>query len=37
MMHIRDSIVRMREQVMTVADELEQLQKRLDSYESYRD
>jgi len=36
MMHIRDSVERMREQVMTVVDELEQLQKRLESYESYR-
>ena len=36
MMHIRESVERMREQVMTVVDELEQLQKRLESYESYR-
>ena len=36
MMQIRDSIERMREQVLTVADELEQLSKRLDSYESYQ-
>lgn len=36
MMHIRDSVVRMREQVLTVAEELEQLQKRLESYESYQ-
>ena len=36
MMHIRDSVVRMREQVLTLADELEQLQKRLESYESYQ-
>jgi len=37
MMHIRDSVIRMREQVLTVAEELEQLQKRLESYESYQD
>ena len=36
MMHIRESIERMREQVLAVADELEQLRKRLDSYESYQ-
>ena len=36
MMHIRDSVVRMREQVLTLVDELEQLQKRLESYESYQ-
>lgn len=36
MMHIRDSVVRMREQVLTLAEELEQLQKRLESYESYQ-
>ena len=36
MMHIRESVERIREQVMTVVDELEQLQKRLESYESYR-
>ena len=36
MMHIRESIERMREQVLTVADELEQLRRRLDTYESYR-
>ena len=37
MMHIRDSVIRMREQVLTVAEELEQIQKRLESYESYQD
>jgi transcriptional regulator with XRE-family HTH domain len=36
MMHIRESIERMREQVLTVADELDQLRRRLDTYESYR-
>jgi transcriptional regulator with XRE-family HTH domain len=36
MMHIRDSVVRMRDQVLTLAEELEQLQKRLESYESYQ-
>ena len=36
MMHIRESVERMREQLMTVVEELEQLQKRLESYESYR-
>jgi hypothetical protein len=36
MMHIRESIERMRVQVLAVADELEQLRKRLDSYESYQ-
>ncbi len=36
MMHIRESIERMREQILTVADELEQLRRRLDTYESYR-
>jgi transcriptional regulator with XRE-family HTH domain len=36
MMHIRESVERMREQVLTVADELEQLRRRLDTYESYR-
>jgi transcriptional regulator with XRE-family HTH domain len=36
MMHIRETIERMREQVLTVADELEQLRRRLDMYESYR-
>jgi transcriptional regulator with XRE-family HTH domain len=36
MMQIRDSVVRMREQLMSVVDELEQLQRRLETYESYR-
>jgi transcriptional regulator with XRE-family HTH domain len=36
MMHIRESVERMREQVLAVADELEQLRRRLDSYESYQ-
>ena len=36
MMHIRESVVRMREQVLTLVDELEQLQQRLESYESYQ-
>jgi transcriptional regulator with XRE-family HTH domain len=36
MMQIRESVERMRAQVLAVADELEQLRKRLDSYESYR-
>lgn len=36
MMHIRDAVVRMREQVLTLVDELEKLQKRLESYESYQ-
>ena len=37
MMHIRATVERMREQVLTVADELEQLEARLDSYECYND
>jgi transcriptional regulator with XRE-family HTH domain len=37
MMHIRDSVVRIREHLRSVAEELEQLQKRLESYESYQD
>jgi transcriptional regulator with XRE-family HTH domain len=36
MMQIRESVERMRAQVLAVADELEQLRKRLDSYESYQ-
>ncbi len=36
MMHIRETVERMREQILTVADELEQLCRRLDTYESYR-
>jgi len=36
MMHIRESVVRMREQVLTLVEELEQLQQRLESYESYQ-
>ncbi len=36
MMHIRDSVVRMREQMLTLVDELENLRKRLESYESYQ-
>lgn len=36
MMQIRDSVVRIREQLIAVADELEQLQRRLETYESYR-
>ncbi len=36
MMQIRDTVVRMREQVLTLVDELEHLQKRLESYESYQ-
>jgi transcriptional regulator with XRE-family HTH domain len=36
MMHIRESVVRMREQVLTLVDELEQLQQRLETYESYQ-
>ena len=36
MMHIRASVERMRQQLLTVADELEQLQERLDSYQSYQ-
>ena len=37
MMHIRASVERVRQQVLTIADELEQLQDRLDSYQSYQD
>ena len=37
MMHIRAAIERMREQVLTIADELQQLEERLDSYQSYQD
>jgi transcriptional regulator with XRE-family HTH domain len=33
---IRDSVDNMREQVLTLADELEQLQRRLESYESWQ-
>ena len=36
MMQIRETIERIREQILTVADELEQLRRRLDTYESYR-
>lgn len=36
MMQIRDSVLRMREQVLAVVDELDQLQRRLETYESYR-
>ena len=36
MMHIRESVVRMREQLLTLVDELEQLQRRLETYESYQ-
>ncbi len=36
MMHIRDSVERMRQQVLTVVEELEQLEARLDSYQSYQ-
>jgi transcriptional regulator with XRE-family HTH domain len=36
MTNIRDSVDSMREQVLTLADELEQLQQRLESYESDR-
>jgi transcriptional regulator with XRE-family HTH domain len=36
MMHIRESVERMREQLLAVADELDQLGRRLDTYESYR-
>ena len=34
MVQIRDSVDNLREQVLTLADELEQLQRRLESYES---
>jgi len=34
MMHIRDSVVRIREQVLTLVEELEQLQRRLEAAES---
>jgi DNA-binding transcriptional regulator YiaG len=37
MMHIRDSVIRIREHLQTVFDELEYLQKRLESYESFQD
>ena len=36
MMHIRDSVVRIREQALTLVEELEHLQKRLETYESYQ-
>ena len=36
-MHIRASVERMRQQVLTIAEELEQLEIRLDSYQSYQD
>lgn len=35
LMHLRSSIDRMHEQVLTIAEELEQLKTRLESYESY--
>jgi transcriptional regulator with XRE-family HTH domain len=37
MMHIHAAVDRMREQVLTIADELELLKQRLDSYQSYQD
>ena len=37
MMHIRDSVIRIREHLRTVYGELEHLQQRLESYESYHD
>ncbi len=37
MMHIRASVERLHQQVLAIADELRQLQKRLDSYQSYED
>jgi len=37
MMHIRASVERMRQQMLTIAEELEQLEARLDSYQSYQD
>lgn len=37
MMHIRAAVERMREQVLTIAEELEQLEKRLDCYQSYQE
>ena len=36
MMHLRNAVVRMREQVLTLGNELEKLQIRLESYESYQ-
>lgn len=36
MMHIRGTIDRIREQTIAIAGELEQLEERLDSYESYQ-
>lgn len=35
MMHLRSTVERLREQALTLADELEQLETRLDSYQSY--
>jgi hypothetical protein len=35
MMHLRGTIDRMHEQVLTIADELEQLKSRLESYASH--
>lgn len=36
MMHIRATVERMREQVLAIVGELEQLEERLDSYQSYQ-
>ena len=36
MAHIQNTIRRIRDQMLTTTDELEQLQERLDSYESYK-
>lgn len=36
-MHIRRTVKRLREQLLTTADELEQLQQRLEAYQSYQD
>jgi len=37
MMHIRATVERLREQALTIADELEQLEMRLDAYQSYQE
>lgn len=37
MMHIRSAVERLREQTLAIADELEKLSERLDSYQSFQD
>jgi hypothetical protein len=37
MMHIRGTVERLRDQALSLAKELEQLEERLDAYQSYED